>query len=86
MSQRKGFVMLAQAEQISISEVCRRFGISRVTGYKWLDRYHELGDGRLADMSRRPHHAPASFAFAHGKGGGEGRLGGQRRSSRLGSS
>ena len=70
MSQRKEFVMLAQvedsrlvgAEQISMSEVCRRFGISRVTGYKWLDRYHESGDGGLSDISRRPHHSPLHTA------------------------
>ena len=64
MSQRKEFVMLARVEQISISEVCRRFGISRVTGYKWLSRYHKSGDDGLADISRRPHHSPLHTAEA----------------------
>lgn len=58
MSQRKEFVMLAQGEGSNISELCRRFGISRVTGYKWLARYHAQGEDGLADISRRPHHSP----------------------------
>ena len=72
MSQRKEFVMLAQvedsrlvgAQQSSFGELCVRFGISRVTGYKWLDRYHESGDEGLADMSRRPHRSPLRTAEA----------------------
>ena len=39
MSLRKEFVTLAEAGVTSISEVCRRFDISRKTGYKWLNRY-----------------------------------------------
>jgi len=44
--------------------LCRRFGISRKIGYKWLNRYC-CGDTqnqsvveRLTDRSRRPHHSP----------------------------
>ena len=58
MSQRKEFVVLAQTGQSSFSELCLRFGISRVTGYKWLSRYDESGDEGLADVSRRPYHSP----------------------------
>lgn len=58
MSQRKEFVILVQARQSSFGEVCVRFGISRVTGYKWLSRYDESGDEGLVDMSRRPHRSP----------------------------
>jgi transposase InsO family protein len=43
--------------------LCRRFGISRKTGYKWLGRAAAGGDaplaGRLADRSRRPAASPA---------------------------
>jgi transposase InsO family protein len=39
----------------SVSEGCRRFGISRRTGYKWLSRYKAEGSAGLQDRSRRPH-------------------------------
>jgi putative transposase len=36
----------------AFGEVCEKFGISRKTGYKWLDRYHLFGHSGLKDMSR----------------------------------
>ncbi len=33
----------ACSEEPNLAEVCRRFGISRKTGYKWLARYEALG-------------------------------------------
>jgi len=42
----------------SMAEVCRRFGISRITGYKWVARYEEGGPQALRDRSRAPHHHP----------------------------
>lgn len=33
---------------------CRRFGISRQTGYKYLARFKKLGGAGLADQPRRP--------------------------------
>jgi transposase-like protein len=38
MKQREEFVRLALLEGSNRSELCRRFGISRETGYKWLKR------------------------------------------------
>lgn len=58
MSQRREFVQFALQEGANISELCRRFGISRKTGYKLLGRYHHAGEPGLADRSRRPHHCP----------------------------
>ena len=54
MSQRKEFVSLASAESANISELCRRFDISRKTGYKWIERFRTEGDSGIADRSRRP--------------------------------
>lgn len=54
MSQRLEFVALAAGGGGSVSELCRRFGISRKTGCKWLARYREAGPAGLADRSRRP--------------------------------
>lgn len=58
MSQRKEFVSLASAEDVNISELCRRFDISRKTGYKWLERFRAEGDSGIADRSRRPKSIP----------------------------
>jgi len=35
--------------------LCERYGISRVTGYKWVDRYDEEGVSGLWERSRAPH-------------------------------
>lgn len=58
MSLRTGFIQMAKEEIANMSELCRQFGISRKTGYKWLRRYREEGENGLADRSRRPHHSP----------------------------
>ena len=52
MSLRSEFVTLARAPAANVSELCRRFGISRKTGYKWLGRDDS------ADRSRRPLQSP----------------------------
>lgn len=57
MSQRREFVRLIEISD-TMSDVCRRFGISRKTGYKWLHRYQAAGMEGLEDRSRRPHHSP----------------------------
>jgi putative transposase len=33
------FIEAHQRGEFSVSELCRRFGISRKTGYKWLERF-----------------------------------------------
>jgi len=58
MDQRYEFVTLAIKEDANMSALCRRFGISRTTGYKWLDRYRNEGQAGLTDRSRRPHNSP----------------------------
>src|SRR5262245_59688401 len=37
-----------------MSDLCREFGISRKTGYKFEQRYEEHGPKGLYDFSRRP--------------------------------
>ena len=41
-----------------MAEACRKYGISRMTGYKWLNRYAEMGVAGLAEQSKRPHNQP----------------------------
>jgi transposase InsO family protein len=57
MEQRREFVKLAMQEGVNRRELCRRFGISAQTGYKWLDR-SASGDAMLGDRSRRPNCSP----------------------------
>lgn len=55
---RREFVALANQQGANHSELCRRFGISRKTGYKWLDRWQEGQRQSLEDRSTRPFHSP----------------------------
>ena len=54
--------MICYDETGSAQEVCKRFGISRKTFYKWLKRYRQSGSDTksLVDQSRRPHHFPSA--------------------------
>jgi transposase InsO family protein len=62
MSLREEFVRLALLEGSNIRDLCRRFGVSSSTGYKWINRYREAGHAGLADRSRRPHRSPGRTA------------------------
>jgi transposase InsO family protein len=64
MSQRLEFVMLATAENANLRHLCRCYGISSATAYKWLHRFRSAGASGLADRSRRPHHSPSRSAPA----------------------
>lgn len=48
---RKEFAEAAK-DCSNFSSLCREFGITRATGYKWVERYE--GDEALSDRSRRP--------------------------------
>lgn len=58
MSLKQEFVLLAQQDGVNRRELCRRFGISPPTAYKWLRRYEEEGRAGLAEQSRRPASSP----------------------------
>ena len=58
MSQRIEFVKLAMQQGANISELCRRFGISRKTGYKFINRYQKEGVKGLKNRSNRPEFSP----------------------------
>ena len=49
--QRREFAEAAK-ESKNFSALCREFGITRKTGYKWVERYKENAD--LLDKSRKP--------------------------------
>jgi len=55
MEERLQFVKAYAAGEAGMAELCRSAGISRKTGYKWVERYLS-GDGdSLQDRSRAPH-------------------------------
>jgi len=58
MSLRREFVTLAMQPDANVAELCRRFGISRKTGYACLQRFTASGAKALRDGSRRPHRSP----------------------------
>jgi putative transposase len=58
VNERLKFVAALQTGTESMTEVCRRFGISRKTGYKILQRYEEEGPGGLRDRDSAPGRHP----------------------------
>jgi transposase InsO family protein len=64
MSERLEFVLLAAQDQANIRHLCRHFGISPTTGYKWKQRFQSQGAAGLQEHSRRPRHSPARSTLA----------------------
>ncbi|MGH9818450.1 MAG: helix-turn-helix domain-containing protein, partial [Candidatus Acidiferrales bacterium] len=58
MDERLRFVQDVHRPGWSIAELCRRYEVSRKTGYKWLRAYQHGGPAALADGSHRPHTSP----------------------------
>src|ERR1700761_9002060 len=58
LERREEFVRLAVRAGANVSELCRRFGVSRSNGYKWLRRYEAQGRVGLEERSRRPGSSP----------------------------
>lgn len=58
MSLRTEFIALAAQSDRNFAALCRRFKISRKTGYKWLRRADPANPFALAERSRRPHTSP----------------------------
>jgi transposase InsO family protein len=58
MESKTEFVQLALAAGTNRRDLCRRFGVSPTTAYKWIARYLADGAEGLAERSRRPHHQP----------------------------
>lgn len=56
--QRVRFVVAASQREKPLQQLCQEFGISRPTGYVWLERYREQGLAGMRERSRRPHSSP----------------------------
>ena len=55
---RLEFVSFARKEGANMRQLCRNYGISPTTGYKWLKRYERGREAALRDRSRRPRSSP----------------------------
>jgi len=58
MNSRYEFLSLVTQPGSNFSQLCKRFGISRKTGYKWLKRFAQTNSMELGDHSRRPRCSP----------------------------
>src|SRR5579883_2057447 len=64
VDERARFVLMVEAQEDCFASICRSFGVSRKTGYKWLERYRADGFGGLDDRSRAPQHRPHALSDA----------------------
>lgn len=58
MNERMRFIAEALTQEWSITVLCKRYGISRKTGYKLLACYETEGPAGLADRGHAPHRHP----------------------------
>ena len=55
MELRMRLVNALLADEDSMTALCEEYGVSRKTGYKWLNRFRAQGPAGLAERSRAPH-------------------------------
>jgi len=66
MEERIKFIVRALNRDLSFSVLCKEFGISRSTGYRWLSRYLECGNiFEVKELSRKPHRSPTKTSVDH---------------------
>jgi putative transposase len=59
--QRLQAVKAYMAGTTSMTDICRMYGISRKTGYKWCERFLAHGEAGLKDLSKTPHKLPHCY-------------------------
>src|SRR5260370_37024891 len=58
--QRVKFVVRAASGKERMATLCREFGVSRPTGYRWRRRFEQAGSvTAVVERSRRPEHRPS---------------------------
>jgi transposase InsO family protein len=56
--ERQRFLEDYRLQWYAVSELADRYGVSRKTAHKWINRAEEWGDNGYHELSRRPHHCP----------------------------
>lgn len=64
LDERTRFVVEYDLDELAMAELCRKYGISRKTGYKWVARADEDGLTSLSDRSRAPQVHPNQLPAA----------------------
>lgn len=64
LDERKAFLRDWSRQEDSLAELCRRYSISRPTGYKWIARFSAEGEAGLEERSRAPLHHPHAIQTA----------------------
>jgi transposase InsO family protein len=62
LEERFRFIEEWKSEDWTLAELCDFFGVTRKTGYKWLERYQNGGVDGLRDQSRAPRRHPNALA------------------------
>ncbi len=62
MDERTQFIADYLRDSLAITELCELYGVSRKTGYKWIERYLRRGPAGLEERSRRPRRSPNQTA------------------------
>jgi len=60
MDQKTQFIADYLRRSLAFEELCKLYGISRKTGYKWVNRYLTHGPAGLEDQPRRPRSSPTA--------------------------
>ena len=87
LDQRLQFLSSYQKEEMSVADLCRAYGSSRPTAYRWINRYNEAGPGR----TRGSKHSPAqlftrdagAYRKRHSRASGQASVLGRTASARL---
>jgi transposase len=58
MGQRVQFISDYLRDSLAMTELCQLYGVSRKTGYKWVNRYLTPGPAGLEEGSRKPQTSP----------------------------
>lgn len=64
LEERFRFVTEWNSGDWNMAELCRFYGVTRKTGYKWVDRYGAKGMEGLKDLSRAPEYHPNEVSEA----------------------
>jgi putative transposase len=62
LDEKRSFIEEWERQEMSLAELCRRYEITRQTGYKWLARYRQEGEEGLEERSRAPLHHPQAMS------------------------
>src|ERR1700752_4068690 len=72
MDERVQFIREWQSHEEAMTVLCRRYGISRKTGYQLVARYDHEGLRGLQERSRAPHHQALAVTAEVAQGGADG--------------